>query len=443
MSTTATATIGRMARSASSMAGSSLYRNSGFIMGAMVGNAVLGFAYWTVIAHTARPHEVGLAAGVVAALTLTALLANLGIGPLMIQVLPSLEDDASWSAFVTAGMLATACISTVIGVIAAVVLPLVSPNLVVLRNPEMFVLFALGSGLTAVSIGLDAVFVASRSSGGMLARNTAFGAGKIVLVLAAVPVVARVGSAWIVATWVLGLAGAVLYGVTKLIPKVRPGFSLRIHGGMGDVLARWRLMLGHHLTNLGGVLVQYILPVLVVIRLTPRSNAFFYLTWNVGAIFFLVSASITTSLFAEGAHGAHLRDNTRRSILLIAGVLAPVIIVTVACSHQILGVFGRQYAVNGSALLVVLAVAAVPDAITNVAVAVLRVEQRIHRAAQLNLLMAAVAVGLTWILLPHLGILAPGIAWGIGQSIGAVAVGIGVLTARRSPRLAAAAGAGG
>ena len=40
--------------------------------------------------------------------------------------------------------------------------------------------------------------------------------GKIVLVLAAVPVVVPVGSAWIVATWVLGLTGAVAFGVLWL-----------------------------------------------------------------------------------------------------------------------------------------------------------------------------------------------------------------------------------
>ncbi len=419
-----------MARSASSVAGTSLFRNSGFIMGAMVGNAVLGFAYWTVIAHVARPHEVGLAAGIVAALTLVALLANFGIGPLMIQVLPTLDDDATWSTFVTAGLLSTAAVSTVVGVAAAVVLPLVSPNLSAIASPGMFVLFALGSGLTAMSIGLDAVFVASRSSSGMLSRNTAFGVGKIVLVLAAVPVVVHVGSAWIVATWVLGLTGAVAFGVTVLVPRVRPGFAPRLDGGASAVFAHWRSMLGHHMTNVGGVLVQYILPVLVVIRLTPRDNAFFYLTWNVGAIFFLISASITTSLFAEGAHGAHLRDNTRRAVLLIGAVLAPVILVTVACSHQILGVFGAQYAEHGAVLLVVLAVAAVPDAVTNVAVAVLRVEQRLHLAAQLNLMMASIAVALTWVLLPHLGILAPGIAWGLGQSAGALAVGVVALRRR-------------
>jgi O-antigen/teichoic acid export membrane protein len=190
-------------------------------------------------------------------------------------------------------------------------------------------------------------------------------------------------------------------------------------------------MTGHQLANVGGILVPYILPILVVIRMSTQANAYYFLTWSVGAIFFMVSPAISTALFAEGSHGERLRDSVKFSARLIAIVLGPAILITFLFSYQILLIFGPQYAKHGSTLLVLLAFAAIPDAITNIAVSVLRVRKQLSSAAFLNLSMAAIAVGLSWLLLPHFGILAPGIAWTAGQSAGSVAVGVESLRHRR------------
>jgi O-antigen/teichoic acid export membrane protein len=152
----------------------------------------------------------------------------------------------------------------------------------------------------------------------------------------------------------------------------------------------------------------------------------------VGAIFFLVSPAVAMSLFAEGSHGEDIQGHVKRSILFIAIILTPAIAITVLLSSQILLLFGHQYAENGATLLVLLAFAAIPDAITNIAVSVLRVRQQLHLAVILNLSMATIAIGLSWVLLPHFGILAPGIAWITAQTAGSVAVGVEMLRDRRT-----------
>ena len=43
-----------------------------------------------------------------------------------------------------------------------------------------------------------------------------------------------------------------------------------------------------------------VLPVLVVLRLGVTLNAYFYITWMVGGVFFMVSPSVAAALFAEG-----------------------------------------------------------------------------------------------------------------------------------------------
>jgi O-antigen/teichoic acid export membrane protein len=408
----------------------SLFKNSGFIMASTMVGGGLGFVYWTIIARVSNPREVGIATAIVAAFTLTSLIASFGIAQLMIQVLPSLHDDESWSAFVTVGLVTITVLTACVGAIAGLLLPLLSPTLDVLRHPEMFVLFVIGASASTTAIGLDAVYVASRRSAKMLQRNLSYSLSKALLLLAAVPLVVVVNSTAVIATWDSGLIISLVLGIWYLIPRVRPGAHFTVRGGVWPVLRWWRSMTGHQFANLGGILVPYVLPILVVVRTTARTNAYFYLTWSVGVIFFMVSPAIATALFAEGSHGESIADNVKRSARLIALILGPAILITGLFSYQILLIFGPDYAEHGSNLLKLLAFAAIPDAITNIAVSVLRVRNRLPTAALLNLSMAGVAFGLSWILLPHYGVIAPGIAWTVGQSAGSVAVGAGLLWRR-------------
>src|SRR2546423_6237410 len=78
----------------------------------------------------------------------------------------------------------------------------------------------------------------------------------------------------------------------------------------------------------------------------------------------------------------------------------------------------------------ILMVSAVPDAITNIYVSLLRVQERLCLAALLNLCMAAFTLVLAWILLPMLGIAGAGWAWLIAQSVGSLIVGVVILISR-------------
>jgi Na+-driven multidrug efflux pump len=75
--------------------------------------------------------------------------------------------------------------------------------------------------------------------------------------------------------------------------------------------------------------------------------------------------------------------------------------------------------------------AALPDAITNLAVAHWRSLGRFRRCLRLNLLMATTCLTLAWLWLPGTGIEAAGIAWLVGQVAGAAAVVLRSVTSRR------------
>ena len=74
----------------------------------------------------------------------------------------------------------------------------------------------------------------------------------------------------------------------------------------------------------------------------------------------------------------------RSSVKLIAVLLVPAIVFCAIAGKSILGILGHEYAVHGFALLIIMVIAAVPDAVTNVYVAVLRVRHRLRFAACLT-----------------------------------------------------------
>ena len=87
-----------------------------------------------------------------------------------------------------------------------------------------------------------------------------------------------------------------------------------------------------------------------------------------------------------------------------------------------MSLFGSSYARHGTVLLVLLVISAVPDAITNLYVSVLRVRDRLGVAAALNLSLAAMAAACAWLLLPSLGVAGAGAGWLIAQTAGALFV---------------------
>ena len=175
-------------------------------------------------------------------------------------------------------------------------------------------------------------------------------------------------------------------------------------------------------------------PVLVVAYLSASQNAYFYFTWSMAAIFFMISTSISQALFSEGTNASNLGPTVKRAVLLTLLCLVPVCGIAFIFAGPLLGLFGHNYAVHGATLLRICAIAAFPDAVTNLYISVLQVSRRLLQAVALNLFMAVVSIGLALGLLRHFGIVSIGWAWLAGQASGvAIAIAIG-LTGRSGAR---------
>ncbi len=403
-------------------------------MSATAGTSVLGYGYWLVVAREFPAAQVGLGAAYVSLMSVTALVAAVGAGSALVQGLPARRASAEWSQELSSALV----IGTVLGLAAGVVVlfggPLLSERLSVARGDLIIgTCFVIGTGLWGTGMVLDYAFLAERASVNVSARGLIFASAKIPLVL--LPVVAvgsHAGTRIIVASWVLSCGFSCALALLVMVPRIRPDARLGLTGAIGGIRAKKRSLLGNHFTTLGNNIALYLLPVVVVVRLSSGAGAYFYLTWMVGGVFFMISSAVGSSLFAEGSHqSAGLEEALVASARFTGVLLIPAGILAFVGGREILKLFGAPYASNGTHLLWVLALASLPDAVTNLYVPVLRIRHRLRASAALTMGMAFAAIIGAWLVAPALHLIGVGLVWLLAQSLGAVWVFWDVHRARR------------
>jgi O-antigen/teichoic acid export membrane protein len=422
----------------------SLVRNSLYLMASTVVTSGLGYVFWIVAAHAFTSREVGTGSAVISLCSTAALLTYLGSSAMLIERLPVREHSSEWTTVLVRMCLVTSVVTAAVTAAAVPVLR-TSPDYRSFFSSAPPILFAvLGAAAWTLVNLLGAAFISARRAGRLLSIQTLISASKLLFVLPLAA--ARVGAMGLVEAWILSTILGVGVGVGWLVPRMglghrpgsrpfrraadKPDFRLRRHSRprhrrvhavlpTADFVRR---LAGQHLTSVGGAMTPLVLPVVVVLRLGVTQNAYFYITEMMGAFFFMVSPSVATAVFAEGVRArSDLRGVVARALRVIAVMLAPAMVVMIVCGRLILGLFGASYAAAGYGLLILLAISALPDAVSNVAVAVFRVTHRLGYSAALNLGMLVVTVAGSWILMPRLGIAGVGVAWLGAQIFGAIA----------------------
>jgi O-antigen/teichoic acid export membrane protein len=270
---------------------------------------------------------------------------------------------------------------------------------------------------------LDYVFIAQRRSGLMLCRNAMAAVSKLLTLVVIALLDPNVGAVAIVGTWAAsGLAGVAAGLLLCHRRLVRLG-RIRLRETWAELRVLLLPTVGHHLISVGGLVPTYLLPVVVTVQLGARANAYFYITWMVGGAIFMISPAVASAIFAEGSHDpTWLQRPSRHALRAVLTLLVPAIAVIAAGGRLVLHAFGAGYAAAGYTLLLVLLASALPDAVTNVAVATLRIRDALRAATVLNGSMATIAVLGAWLLTPGLGIIGAGWAWLGAQTIGALVV---------------------
>jgi len=386
----------------------------------VVGNSALGYVFWTVCARQFSASFVGTASAVVSTATLVALSSDLGVRTIVMQEPPRARGGKEWSEYVSAAILVASISAGLVGGLIAVFLSFVKSDLSLFMTslwPACFVILAM---VNSVGNLLDGISTAERRPAGLLGRAAVTSITKPLLLVLMI-VVGFGGWHSIVLATLLSIAISLFWGIGFQLRNFHEDWRFRLDGVAPTVKRIKGQLLGHHLMNLGGQLPMYIMPLEVVARLSAQDNAYMSLTWLVCGAFLLVSPSVSSALFVAGRWDPHeMKATVLRAGRIIAALLVPLGFFTILLGKWVLGIFGHDYAVHGYSLLVILTLSSIPDAYTNIKIAIYRANAELDTAVKLNVGMGVTSVALTWLTLPSLGIDAVGWSWMASQVLGSV-----------------------
>ncbi len=410
----------------------SLLRNSLFIMGTNIVTALFGYIFWLVAAHTYSTYDVGLGSAIISVMALASTIALMGMDATLVQMLPRRESGYAWSLTLNAGLLTGLLAGLLAGVVVLIALPLFSPPFAFIENEWSYLIaIVVGVPLMTVSFLLDQAFIAERAAHNKLARQFTAAVLKIPLLVLPVVLMVRIGALGVFLPGVVAMA-VILIGGMLLIPRLGRGYRLTPDGMVEEVRSMLSSLAGNQFINLGGILPYYLLPVFVATLLSPSDNAYYYMTLRLAEFFTMGSYAVSMSLFAEGSHDTEaLAKKVRSSILFIGIIIGPAMVFCLFAGRYILLLFGPDYAQHGLVLFIIYVLSTVPDAITNVYLTVLRVQNRLRFAGFINVGMGALTLMLTWELLPRLGIAGAGWAFLIAQTAGSLVAGADFMFTRR------------
>jgi len=414
-----------------------LVRNASALMLSTVASSLLGIGFWAVAARTYTTADVGVASAEVSAMVLLANISQLNL----INIFPRFLQNA--------GSLTKRFVCT--GYLAAGGLALLTSSLFVLcglgksylpSTAQAGILFVAAVVCWTIFTIQDAALTGLRGTMWIPVENISFSLVKIALLPVFVGAMAWSG---IFAAWMLPVVLASIpvnyFLFKRLIPRHLVG-----SGGRHQLPVRRELgifVAGEYVGSLAQNAGSLILPLLVVARLGPTVNAYFYTSWIVATSFDLLLNNIATSMIVEGsAEPSELRAHTIRAVRLGIIVVLPCIIISIIGAPFFLGLLGPQYAANGTTLFRLVAIAMPFRAVVILFMSYARLVRRIRRVVVVQLANAALLLGLSLALLDPVGISGVGYAYLAAQLILAAAVLPSVLRqfARASTRAPQVAG---
>lgn len=372
--------------------------------------SALGLLYWSLAAHRYPPAAIGATAALLAAMDVIAAVANLGLKTALIRFVPTMGRRA---ARVVAGAYALAGAVALVAALAFVAVhSRWFPELTLLSSGPGAAFFVVSTLLWVVFFLQDSVLVGLRRSAWVPVENAAFAVAKLVLLLA---LVAPLPTWGMYVSWCLPLAAVVAgvnLGAFRLLR--RGDGQAEERRSVADLV---RFSAGDYLASALWLGTMHVLPLLVLAIAGATANARYAIAWTIAYSLYLVVSAVGSALVAEGAHDPDaLVANTRRAAGQAALIVVPGVAVVVVVAPWLLGLLGPGYAAQGTTLLRLVALSALPHLVTGLYVNLARARRAIRSVILTYAALGAGVVGLTALLVPRWGVTGAGAAWLLTQT---------------------------
>ena len=391
----------------------SLFRNSVYLMISTGVMSVLGFAFWIFVARLFSTKDVGIATTLISVITLLSNFSLLGLNTSLIRYLPK---STQRNDKINSVLLLILIASIFVSLIFLGGLNFFSPKLAFLQTKLFyivtFVIFVIGLSYNTV---VDSIFIAYRSTGNVLIKNSILSSLKLIfplffVFLGSYGVFASVG----LATLLSAFAGFIILLVRF---QYQPAFSFN-----KDVIREMAVFSGgNYVASFLSRAPNLVLPLFFINHLSAETSAYFYVDMMILWSLAIVSDSTTQSLLAEGSHDeTKLRGHFFKATKFIFIFLVPAILLIVLFGNIILHAFGKDYASAAFAFLQIISFSSIFMSISSLATAILRINHKIKTLIFMNILGFILILGLSYLFIDK-GLIGIGWGWLLGQALLALA----------------------
>ena len=412
-----------------------LFRNGYALMANTGATGLLGVAYWLIAARHYVAADVGRASAAYSAMNLLSGFTAFNLVGMLTRFIP--QSGRQTTGLVLRAYVFSSLASLLVAVPFLLMVGHLGTSYAELGSVRGGLIFTASIVCWGIFTLQDGVLVGLRSAVWVPVENGTFGIVKIVLLLALATSLPQTG---IYISWMLPVAISLpLVNAFVFARLMQPHARLTATRTPPSARQIGRFLAGDYTGALCVLAVTFLVPVAVAARVGPSMNAYFYAAWMVGGTLDLLSVNMATSLTVEGAFdeetiAANCRAALRRTML----ILVPAAAVLVCAAPVALRLFGPQYAMHGTRILRLLAVATLPRALTEMYLGTLRAQSRTSLVAFIQGIRGILILGLAFALTRLMGVTGAGIAVLVSQIIVAAAVAPSMLSLlRRKPALAA------
>ena len=356
-----------------------LLRNVSALAAGTAGSSVLGFIYWWVAARFFSLEAVGLMAAAISAMSLIALVAQVGLGTILIRESSVQQEKAP--GLIAAALIVSAALAAALGFLFLMCARASSLDLGEITRPGLSALcFVLGCCATCVAAVLNNAFVGLLRGSLQMHHTVAFAALKLVFLAAlAVAAGAQASEGAIFATWAVGQAICSFLFI----------FFLRSfnHGAWPNPnFSELRRLIpasfSYHFLDLVIQIPSLGMPFLVTVVLSPEVNAAFNAGWMMLRVTYLLPVALATMIFAMGRteHDAYVA-RVRLSIALSAAAACAIALLFGVFSDLLLSIFNKEYPAIASDSLRVLSFSYFPVSIAVYYLTIKRVNREVMAAS--------------------------------------------------------------
>ncbi|MGD0698873.1 MAG: lipopolysaccharide biosynthesis protein [Trebonia sp.] len=354
-----------------------LLRNAGSLAATTGLTSVFGFVFWIVAAREFSPQAVGYGSAAISAMMLLGTVGMFGLGTVLIGELPRRRDRG--------GLIAAALIATGLGsLILGCLFPLVAAAFGA-HFPELtgtvtrLLIFAVGVGLTGVSLVFDEATIGLMRGGVQLSRNLVMSLSKLaVLPLVAIALHDMFGVGLIL-SWVIGTTVSLAVAASLL---KRSGSRIFHRPDWGLLRGLSKMVMAHNWLNLAIATPPKLIPALVIIVVSPSANAAFYIAFMLASFLFMVPLHLSTVLFAIASASPELIAEKLRFVLRLSLIIGlPAMALLAIGAHFTLGIFGSNYSHLATVPLWLLIIGYIPGLPKSQYIAVCRATGRVTKAA--------------------------------------------------------------